>query len=181
MRDNMKLHQQLPCQSGQARWAALHRQPIMGHKTGDTLRTGASVPWIEVGLGFVNNEPTKKNIQKSSLTYIPTTLYVELTQALFIDLSEIVKFVKASTFVISAHLKISTLFVISRILRAKVSPEWRLNPGFGTQKKCLFPLNRGVYPTEIIDTKIMWTFFRGQILCPLEVCLPKERFLDFTD
>ena len=26
----------------------------------------------------------------------------------------------------------------------EVSPEWRLNQGFGTKKKCPFPLNRGV-------------------------------------
>ena len=26
----------------------------------DTLRTKASVPWMEVGLGFVNNKPTNK-------------------------------------------------------------------------------------------------------------------------
>ena len=38
-----------------------------------------------------------------------------------------VQFVKASTFVISAHLKISTLIVVSRFLSAMVSPEWRLN------------------------------------------------------
>ena len=107
--------------------------------------------------GFVDNEPKKrqKNIQKSSLTYIPTTLYVEFKQALFIDLSEIVQFVKASTFFISAHLKISTLFVISHILRAKVSPEWRLNSSFRTQKKCPFPLIRGVPSIEETNTKIM--------------------------
>ena len=88
-------------------------------------------------------------MQKSSLTYIPTTLYVEFKQLLFIDLSEIVKFVKASTFFISAQLKISTLVVISHTFRAKVSPEWRLNSGFRTQKKCPLPLNRGVPSIEV--------------------------------
>ena len=34
------------------------------------------------------------------------------------------------------------LFVVSHLLSTNVSPEWRLNPGFGTQKKCPFPLNR---------------------------------------
>ena len=31
-----------------------------------------------------------------------------------------------------------------------------LNPGFGTQKKGPFPLNKGVPSTEVTDTKIMW-------------------------
>ena len=48
-----------------------------------------------------------------------------------------------------------------------MSPEWRLTRGFGTQRKCAFPLNRGVPSLEGIDTKIVWTFFRDQILCPL--------------
>ena len=33
---------------------------------------------------------------------------------------------------------------VSHFLIAKVSPEWRLNLGFGTQKECPFTLNRGV-------------------------------------
>ena len=60
-----------------------------------------------------------------------------------------------------------TIFVASHSLISKVSPEWRVNPGFVTQKKCPFPLNRRVPTTEVKDTKIMWTFFRDQILCPL--------------
>ena len=31
------------------------------------------------------------------------------------------------------------IFVVSHFLSAKVSPEWRLNPGFGTQKVSLSP------------------------------------------
>ena len=49
-------------------------------------------------------------------------------------------------FLISVHLKISALFVVSHFLSAEVSPEImevKINPGFRTQKKCLFPLNRG--------------------------------------
>ena len=42
---------------------------------------------------------------------------------------------------------------------AKVSPEWRLDLGVGTLKKCPFPLNRGVPSKEVTNTKIMWTFF----------------------
>ena len=37
------------------------------------------------------------------------------------------------------HWKKSTLFVVNHVLSAKVSPEWRLNPGFGAQKVSLFP------------------------------------------
>ena len=51
-----------------------------------------------------------------------------------------------------------------------MSPKWRLNPDFWTQKKCPFPLNRGVPSTEVTDTKeIMWAFyiFQDQILCLL--------------
>ena len=46
---------------------------------------------------------------------------------------------------------------VSHFLSAKVSPQRRLNPGFGTLKKCPFPdpLNRGVPSIEVIDTKTM--------------------------
>ena len=52
-------------------------------------------------------------------------------------------------FLISVHLKISALFVVSHFLSAEVSPdimEVKINPGFRTQKKCPFPLNREVSP-----------------------------------
>ena len=85
----------------------------------------------------------------------------------YIDTSEIVQFVKAAIMVISVHLKISTFFVVSHVLSAKVSPEWRLNPGFRTKKTCPFPLNRGVPSIKVTDIKIMWTSFPDQILGPL--------------
>ena len=53
---------------------------------------------------------------------------------------------------------------------------WRLNPGFGIQKTCPFPLNRDVPSIEVMDTKIMLAFFWDQILCPLKRGVPKERF-----
>ena len=71
---------------------------------------------------------------------------------------------------------ISLKTVVSQFLFTKVSPEWRLNWGFGTQKKCPFPLNRGVPSLEVTNTKIMWTFFRDQILYSLNGRVPKERF-----
>ena len=77
-------------------------------------------------------------------------------------------------------LKRSTVLVarVSHFLSAKVFPEWRLNPGFGTQKRSPFlnSLNRGVPSTEVIDTKTMWAFFRGQTLGPLNGSVLKERF-----
>ena len=53
-----------------------------------------------------------------------------------------------------------------------VSPEWRLNLGFGTHKKCPFPLNRGVPEKEVTITVVMWTFYRDQILWPLNGGVP---------
>ena len=47
---------------------------------------------------------------------------------------------------ISVHLKIPALFVVSDFFSAEVSPkimEVKIKQGFRTQKKCLFPLNRG--------------------------------------
>ena len=40
-------------------------------------------------------------------------------------------------------------------MSAKLSPEWRLNQGFDTQKESPFHLNRGVPSKEVIDTKVM--------------------------
>ena len=48
-------------------------------------------------------------------------------------------------------------------------------PGFGIQKTCPFPLNRGVPSIEVTDSQIMWTFFRDQILCPGNRRVPKKR------
>ena len=48
--------------------------------------------------------------------------------------------VKSDIIVTRVHLNLSTLFMVSHVLSSKVSAEWRLNPGFGTQKKCSFPL-----------------------------------------
>ena len=55
-------------------------------------------------------------------------------------MSEIVQFVKASIIVISVHLKISTLFVVSHFLNAKVLLNGNKDPVFWTQKKCPFTL-----------------------------------------
>ena len=75
--------------------------------------------------------------------------------------TSIVQFVKAAIIVISVHLKISTLPVVSHVLTTEVSSEWRLNLGLWTQKTCPFPLNRVVCSTEVADTKIPWTFWNN--------------------
>ena len=80
---------------------------------------------------------------------------VEIQQAQFIDLSEIVHVLKAVAIVTFEHLNLSTIFMVSHLLSAKMCPEWKLNPGFGTQKKCPFLLNRGVPSIEVTNTKIM--------------------------
>ena len=49
---------------------------------------------------------------------------------------------------------LSTLFVISHVLSAKVFPEWKSNPVFGTQKTCTFPLNRGDASLDGTDSNI---------------------------
>ena len=68
-------------------------------------------------------------------------LFVEFTQVQYHYMSEIVQFVKASIIiVISVHLKISTLFVVSHFLNAKVLLNGNKNPVFWTQKKCPFTL-----------------------------------------
>ena len=91
-----------------------------------------------------------KQLEKKSLT-IPkcNTSYIR----------EIVRVVKADIIAIMVHSNLSTLFVVSRVLRPNVSPEWRLKPGFGIRKKCPFPLNRGVPSIELADTKNMRTVF----------------------
>ena len=74
-----------------------------------------------------------------------------------------------------------TLFVVSQDLSAKVSPEWRLHLGFGTQKKCPFPLNRAV-PSISNRYKNYGNTFPGPNFVspewrrPLHRGVPKERF-----
>ena len=59
----------------------------------------------------------------------------------YIDFSEIAHVVKAVITVINIHFKlINSLSGQSHF--ESVSPEWRLNLGFGTGKKCTFPVNR---------------------------------------
>ena len=77
---------------------------------------------------------------------------------------------KVDIIAIMVHLNLSTLFVVSNVLRPNVLPEWKLKLGFGILKKCPFPLNRCVPSIELADTKNMRTvfFFAGPSLCPLK-------------
>ena len=88
----------------------------------------------------------------------------------YINLSEVVHVLKAVAIVTRVHLNISLIFTISHFLIAKVSPEWRLNPGFGTKKKCLSSLNRGVPSIEDQICAPEWS-------CPFNKGVQKERFL----
>ena len=89
--------------------------------------------------------------------------------------------VKAVIIVTGVHLILSTLFVVSRFLSAKVFPEWRLNLDFRTQKRCpAFPW---------IDESPQWrwqiqslqslfpgpNFVSPEWRCPLNRGVPKER------
>ena len=67
---------------------------------------------------------------------------------------EIVHVLKAVAIVTSEHLNLSTNFAPSQVL-IKMFLERRLKPGFGTQKKCSFPLNRDVPSIEIRNKKVM--------------------------
>ena len=78
-------------------------------------------------------------------------LRVEFPQVQKIDTSKIIVFWKLS----NASTYLRTIFVVSHFLIAEMSPEWRLNPVFGTQKKRPFPLNRGVPSMEVTNTNIM--------------------------
>ena len=80
--------------------------------------------------------------KKSQLTLLWQVVALLFQQVQYIDLSEIVDVVKALIIVISVNINLTTLFVVSHVLSTKVSPEWRLNLRFGTQKKC--PFNRGM-------------------------------------
>ena len=76
----------------------------------------------------------------------------------------VVHILKAITILTGEQWNLSTLFVVSHFSSTKVSPGRRLK--LDSRKSVPFPLNRGVSSTEVTNIKIMWTFFRDQILCP---------------
>ena len=91
-------------------------------------------------------------------------LFVEFTQVQYHYMSEIVQFVKTSIIVISVHLKISTLFVISHFLNAKVLLNGNKNPVFQTQKKCPFTLIGDVSWIEVYQRRSSTVNWSGWIV-----------------
>ena len=69
----------------------------------------------------------------------------EIPQLQYTDLNEIVNVVKVVVILI---------FWFVNFLSVKVSPEERLNPGYGNLKECPFPTNRAVPWIDVTDTKI---------------------------
>ena len=64
-------------------------------------------------------------------------------------LVDVVHVLKVAAIVVSVHLKLSKILLVSLFLSAKVFPDWRFHLGFKTRKKCPFPLNRGVTSIEV--------------------------------
>ena len=97
-------------------------------------------------------------------------LCVEFSQVQYIDLGGIVHGLKDLTIV--------TLFPqvfgdSSHFLSDKVSPGWRLKPSFRTQKKCPFPLNKGVPSIEYNKYKDYVNIFPAPNFVSLEWSCPK--------
>ena len=63
-------------------------------------------------------------------------LCAEFPQVQYINVIEMVHVLKAVAIETGED---PTFVVVSHFLSAKVSPEWRLKPGFGTQKKVSLP------------------------------------------
>ena len=84
----------------------------------------------------------------------------------------VVHVLKAITILTSEQWNLSTLFVVSHFSSTKVSPGRGVKNRPGSRKRGSFPLNRGVSATEVTNIKIMWSFFRDQILCPLNGGVP---------
>ena len=94
--------------------------------------------------------------------------------SVIVILSEIVHVLKAVAILTSKHLNLSTIFVVSHFLIAKVYPEWRLNPRFGSQKKC--PFHRGNKYKDYVNVFPAPNSVFLEWRCPLHKSVPKERF-----
>ena len=80
-------------------------------------------------------------------------MYVEVPQVQYIKFSEVVHVVKVVVIVISVHLNLSTLFVVSHIWSAcPLKGGLTLVSG---PRKCHFPLKRGVHSIRVTDKKSM--------------------------
>lgn len=86
----------------------------------------------------------------------------ELPEVHYIQLIQLIHVLKAVAIVTSENLNLSTNFVVSLFLIAKVSAEWRLNQRFETQKRCPLPLSRaGVPSIEVTNTTKSCKHFSG--------------------
>ena len=115
---------------------------------GHPCRTEKSVPWIEVspatecrlGNGLLIIWPTKdlfkfwnllqlsffKQLHKKHFSLTNFCIVVPTSAVHQFSFTwDIVHVVKAAIIVISVHFNLSTLFMVSHVLSAKVSPEWR--------------------------------------------------------
>ena len=109
-------------------------------------------------------------------------LCAEFPQVQYINVIQMVHVLKAVAIVTGEDLKLSTFVVVSHFLSAKVSPEWRLKPGFGTQKKVSLPpdqrcpFNRGNKYKDYVNIFPGPNFVSPEWRCPLYRGVPNERF-----
>ena len=102
-------------------------------------------------------------------------LCVEFSQVQYIDLGGIIHGLKAVTIVTSEFLNlyINHFWGLSHFLSDEVSPGWRPKPSLGTQKKCPFPLYKGVPSIEYNKYKDYVNIFSGPNFVSLEWSCPK--------
>ena len=65
-----------------------------------------------------------------------------------------------------------TIFCGQSLFEGYGVPWMEVKSGFRDPKKVPLSLDRGVPLIETTNTKIIWTFLRDQILCPLNVGVP---------
>ena len=112
----------------------------------------------------------------------PTDAATRFPSAVSLFLGEInnflklIRVLKAVAIVSNKHFNLSLIFLVSHFWIAKVSPEWRLNLGFGTQKKCPFPFKRGGRYKDYVNIFPGPNFVSLERRCPLNRGVPKERF-----
>ena len=123
--------------------------PARAHNTDKTVELKKGPPcWPATEHRFLPIKPTDAANRSPSA--------VSLFLGEINNFLKLIRVLKAVAIVSNKHFNLSLIFLVSHFWIAKVSPEWRLNVGlFGTQKKCPFPLNRGVPSKEVTDTKIM--------------------------
>ena len=94
--------------------------------------------------------------KKSQFTFLCQIVALFL-HVQYIDyyLSEIVHVAKAVIIVISVNINLSTFYVVSHVLSTKVSHEWRLNLGFGTQEHNIHKIKLYLYSNFRVANKLI--------------------------